>query len=99
MRPIYVLSVGLMHSQIEVAAADVWVPQKWMCFKAIAALCVSNVPFYLMKGWREKAIFCKLYDCHSKEHASTCGHRDSVIIFCGESQADELRVLLQSPCI
>lgn len=78
-----VLSVWSVHSQIEVAAADACVPDKWRLFKATAALCVSNItPYYLIKGWREKTTASILYNCHSKEHASTCGYKDSVITFC-----------------
>lgn len=88
-RSIYVLSVGLMHSQIEVAAADVLVPRALR--QAITALYVSSVLFSPMKGWREKTIFCTLYphSVHRKEHASTRGYKVWVGIFC--SSADELR--------
>lgn len=44
MRPISALSVGLMHSQTEVAAAGVWVLQKWERLKAVhcSTLCFKH---------------------------------------------------------
>lgn len=59
------LSVGLMHPQIEVAAADA--SKMPLPFQTL---------FYPIKIVGESTFLLTL------EHASTCGYRDSLIMFC-----------------
>lgn len=71
MRPISVWSVGVMHSQFQVAAGDVWVS-----FKSEP----SQFQTYLSTSEREQ--FSANFITVVQKHMPALSERDSVIIFC-----------------